>query len=120
MISLVNKVYEMLKACSVPLSYNSRPTLDNGMCLSYHFFNESSEFDEEGEESITGGTLQIDLFAKQGVDFTEAKKQIKALLKTNKFRHPTFSDSSEFVEGLGEITHVVITCNYLESEVLHG
>ncbi|PHV69778.1 hypothetical protein CS063_13755 [Sporanaerobium hydrogeniformans] len=116
---MINKVYEMLQACNVPLSYISRPSFnEKGIVISYHFFGEGGEVFEEGEEVETSGTLQIDLFAKENVDFTTIKKQIKELLKINGFLGPSSYDTQENTDGIGLINHLVITSNYLESEAL--
>lgn len=136
---MIYKVYEILKACNCSLAYNKRPTLvgkdfvfdgtidfsgiedmdgylNEGIAISYHFFNEEAENYEDGEETEVGGSLQVDLFAMERVDFVAIKKQIKQLLKANKFMGISSYDTRENIDGAGIITHVVITCNYLELE----
>lgn len=114
---MINKVYDILKACNLPLEYNLRPDFDSkGIVLSYHVFNESVEAFEDGAEVESGGSLQVDIFAKRRVDFTAIKKQVKQLLKMNDFIGITSNDTQENVEGIGIINHVVITSNYLETE----
>lgn len=118
---MINKVYEMLNTLNLPLDHINRPSFNNSnMVISYHFFNEGAEIFEEGEETETSGSLQIDLFVKDREDFTTVKKQIKKLLKENGFRAPTFSETQEDIDGIGIINHIVITSNYLESEVLNN
>lgn len=114
---MIQKVYELLKVCNVPVEYNQRLDFDSkGIVLSYHFFNESGEAFEDGKEVESGGALQVDLFAKARVDFTAIKKQVKQLLNDNDFIGITSYDTQENVEGIGIINHVVITSNYLETE----
>lgn len=114
---MINKVYEILKACNIPLEYNQRPDFGiENVVLSYHFFNESGEAFEDGEEVESGGALQVDLFTKARVDFTAIKKQVKQLLKDNEFMGISSFDTQETVEGIGIINHVVIRSNYLEME----
>ena len=118
---MINKVLTMLEACNVPVDYNNRPDFDEtNMSISFHFFNESGETFEEGEEIETSGTLQIDLFVRSREDFTGVKKQIKQLLKVNRFLSPTSDDTQENIEGIGLINHIVIKSNYAESEVLNN
>lgn len=115
---MINKVQTMFSVCNVPLEYNYRPDFDSkGIVLSYHFFNESGEAFEDGEEVESGGTLQVDLFAKARVDFTAIKKQVKQLLKDNGYIGTESHDAREDIEGIGIINHIVIKSNFLETEV---
>ena len=118
---MINKVHSMLKACNVPLGYIDRPSFNtSNIVLSYHFFNQRGGMFGDGKVVEKSGSLQIDLFVKNKIDFTVVKTQIEQLLEVNGFLSPNSYDTQEDIEGVGLISHVVITSNYLESEVLHN
>jgi hypothetical protein len=116
---MINKVYEILKATNLPLDHNFRPDFDvKGIVISYHFFNEGGMQFGDGEAIQYGGALQVDLFAKHGIDFTSTKKQVKEILTSNGFKLETINTDSDNVDGIGNIDHIIFILNYLESEVI--
>lgn len=118
---MINKVYTMLKSCNVPLGYIDRPPLTtSNIVLSYHFFNQRGGMFGDGKVVEKSGSLQIDIFSKNKIDFTVIKAQIEQLLEVNGFLSPNSYDTQEDIEGVGLTSHVVITSNYLESEVLNN
>lgn len=114
---MITKVYEILEGLALPLDYNFRQDFDStGMTISYHFFNEGALQFGDGEELLTGGALQIDLFVKHGIDFTHKNKEILKLMKENGFKREEVRTEYENVDGVGNIDHIIFVFNYIEQE----
>lgn len=115
---MINKVYNLLSSIGLPLDHNFRPDINSSqnMVISYHLFNEGGLQYGDGNITQFGGGLQVDLFAKHKVNFTDAKKQIIEILTSNGFKMANINTDSENVEGVGQIDHLIFIFNYKESE----
>ena len=115
---MIDKVHNLLKSIGLPLDHNFRPDIDsnNNLVISYHFFGEGGLQSGDGEITEYGGSLQVDLFAKHGVDFSNAKKQIVEVLTKNGFKLADISTSGENVDGVGKVDYIKFIFNYLETE----
>lgn len=115
---MINKVYHLLKSIGIPLDYNFRPDIDseNTMVISYHFFGEGGLQFGDGNITAYGGSLQVDLFAKHKVDFSNVKKQIVEALTKNGFVLSNIDTEDETADGVGKIDHIVFIFNYKERE----
>lgn len=113
---MIEKVHELLQAIGIPIDHLFRPDITgtDNMVLSYHFFNEEPEQFEDGRAVEYGGSLQVDLFVKHRVDFLYAKKQVVDLLTNNGFMLMDISTTGDFADGVGKLTHIKFTFNYLE------
>lgn len=115
---MINKVHTLLKSIGLPLDHNFRPDIDsnNSMVISYHLFGEGGLQFGDGEITEYGGSLQVDLFAKHRVDFSNAKKQIVEVLTKNGFKLIDINTEGENVDGAGKIDHIIFIFNYKERE----
>lgn len=114
---MINKVYEILKPLKVPIKWQKRPSFDTtDTVMSYHFFNESELLRGDGLDTENGGALQIDIFSKK--DYSSLAREVKALLKQNKFIFSEATDTLEELDKNTVIYHKVLTFKYIESEVL--
>ena len=114
---MIQTVYNILKPLNIPILYILRPDISGSskVGISYHFFNESPILYGDGEGIEEGGSLQIDVFST--VDFTSVVKQVKDLMKANKFK---FADSWDSDDSLSNVKyyHKVLIFNYSEKEVM--
>lgn len=116
---MIQKVHDILKPLNIPVKYMSRPDIygSSKTGISYHFFNESPNLYGDGEGKEEGGSLQIDVFST--TDFTSVVKQIKNLMKVNKFRLVDMRDSDDSMSSV-RYYHKILIFNYLEKEVLNN
>ena len=115
---MIKKVRDTLKPLNIPIKYIKRPDMNGSKIgISYHFFNESNELYGDGEEKETSGSVQIDVFS--ATDYTNVVKQIKNLMKANKFR---FAGSDDSDDGMSSVQyyHKILIFNYTEREVLNN
>jgi hypothetical protein len=116
---VIQKVYDILKPLNIPIQYILRPDISGNskIGISYHFFNESYNLYSDGEGKELGGSLQIDVFST--VDYSNVVKQVKELLKVNKFR---FADSWDGDDSLSNVKyyHKILIFNYSEREVMNN
>ena len=115
---MIKKVHNLLKSIGLPLDHNFRPDIDrnNTMVISYHFFGEGGLQFGDGEITEYGGSLQVDLFAKHRVDFSNAKNQIVEVLTKNGFVLLEANTEGENVDGIGKLDHIIFKFNYAEME----
>lgn len=114
---MIQKVYDILKPLKVPIQYILRPDISGSskIGISYHFFNESDNLYGDGEGMEFGGSLQIDIFSL--VDYTDVIKQVKELMKSNRFRLVDMRDSDDSFSNV-QYYHKILIFNYSEREVL--
>lgn len=115
---MINEVYDLLKPIGIQLEHLFRPDINknNPMVISYHFFGEGGLQFGDGQITEYGGSLQVDLFVKHRVDFSNAKKQIVEVLTKNGFILEDIETTGENIDGIGKIDHLKFTFNYLEME----
>lgn len=115
---MIIKVYDLLKNIKVPLDHNLRPDMNKGtnMVISYHIFNEHGYQFGDGKITKYGGSLQVDLFAKHRIDYRTVKKQILTILTRAGFTLVNIDTTSERVDGIGDLDHVVFVFNYMDKE----
>lgn len=114
---MIQRVYNILKPLDIPIAYILRPDISGSsrIGISYHFFNESNNLYGDGEGMEFGGSLQIDIFSL--VDYTNVIKQVKGLMKSNKFRLADMRDSDDSFNSV-KYYHKILIFNYSEKEVL--
>ena len=113
---MIQRVYEILNPLNIPIQYVLRPDIDSSKIgISYHFFNESNELYGDGEGIKEGGVLQVDIFST--IDYSIIVKQVKNLLKANKFRFADGRDNDDSFSNV-KYYHKVLIFNYVEEEVL--
>ena len=114
---MIQKVYDILKPLNIPIQYILRPDISGSskIGISYHFFNESDNLYGDGEGMEFGGSLQIDIFSL--VDYTDVIKQVKELMKSNRFRLADMRDSDDSFSNV-QYYHKILIFNYSEKEVL--
>lgn len=114
---MIQKVDDILKPLNIPIRYILRPDISGSskIGISYHFFNESNNLYGDGEGKKESGTVQIDIFST--IDYSGMVKQVKSLMKANKFR---FADSWDGDDSLSSVKyyHKILIFNYMEEEVL--
>ena len=112
---MIYKVHGILKSLGLPLDHNFRPDFDSKeMVISYHFFNEGGLKFGDGKITSFGGALQIDLFVKHSVNFIDVKKNIVRLLTNDCFILENIDTTTEVVDGIGKIDHIIFKFNYME------
>lgn len=116
---MIQKVYDILKPLNIPIQYILRPDISGNskIGISYHFFNESDNLYGDGEGMEFGGSLQIDIFSL--VDYTDVIKQVKELMKANKFRLADSWDSDDSFSNV-KYYHKILIFNYSEKEVMNN
>ena len=113
---MIQKVYDILKPLNVPIKYILRPDMRvSKIGISYHFFNEGYELHGDGKGKEFGGSLQVDVFSL--VDYTKVVKQVKDLMKSNKFRLADMRDSDDSLNSV-KFYHKILIFNYSEKEGL--
>jgi hypothetical protein len=116
---MIQKVRDTLKPLKIPIKYIQRPDISGSskIGISYHFFGEGDELYGDGEGKETSGSVQIDVFST--TDYTNIVKQIKTLMKANKFR---FAGSDDSDDGMSSVQyyHKILIFNYTEREVLNN
>lgn len=112
---MIQRVYNILEPLNIPIQHILRPKIDSSKIgISYHFFNESYNLYADGEGKEFGGVLQIDIFST--VDYTSIVKQVKDLMKSNKFRLADSRDSDDSLSNI-QYYHKILIFNYSEKEV---
>lgn len=112
-------VYNILKPLNTPLDHIQRPEFvnDSKAVISYHFFNQRGAKYGDGKSVIDSGALQVDLFVKHGNNPNALKTGIKENLINTGFILRDLTESSEYVQGLGEIDQYIFIFEYVESRV---
>lgn len=116
---MIQTVYNILKPLNIPIQYILRPDISGSpkIGISYHFFNENYELHGDGEGKEFGGSLQIDIFST--VDYSNIVKQVKSLMKANKFRLADSWDSDDSFSNV-KYYHKILIFNYSEKEVMNN
>jgi hypothetical protein len=114
---MIKKVFDMLNPLGYPIKWNERPKLDEqGIVISYHFFNEKGVLYGDGQIEDEEGTLQVDIFSV--VDYSDVVKQVKTLLNASGIFYVTGKDDEEELDSNTRLFRKMLIFNYIEGEVI--
>lgn len=111
---MIEKIAELLNQLDIKAKYIIRPAIQNGLAVSYHFYNDRYAYYGDGDGVDFIQALQVDIFYQRNLNGLD--RQIINLFKKYNIRFENSFDSFETLNNV-RLYHKVLTFNFLESEV---
>ncbi|MCR9040953.1 hypothetical protein QRX25_10395 [Bacillus sp. L381] len=104
-------IVKSLKPLGVPVEFLSYKGKDDTY-IRFFFYNQRPAFSAEDEESVKGHYVQIDIFTKNGNEFSRLEKEVPSKLKAAGF---TFRNQYDDYEHETEIYHKILRFFYAQN-----